>query len=154
MAQPFQTEIMTPEEKDAILRPIWEILTVTMEACGSRVTCNPPPMDTDEDYLVLIADLELPKLQILLHEQGWVLGGEEDYDKIPMAIGICEKNYGFESWTKAHLNLIITTSAAFWDRHQAATHVCKMLNLMDKQQRVALFEAVLYGAKYEPESDA
>jgi len=30
--------------------------------CGSRVTCNPPPIDTDDDYLILIDENELDNL--------------------------------------------------------------------------------------------
>ncbi len=35
---------------------------VLIEPVGSRVTCNPPPMDTDEDWLCLMPPEELTRL--------------------------------------------------------------------------------------------
>jgi hypothetical protein len=36
---------------------VTEALTeCAIEPCGSRVTCNPPPVDTDRDFLVVMPD--------------------------------------------------------------------------------------------------
>lgn len=106
--------------------------------CGSRVTCNPAPTDTDADYLVLVPSGEKFAADIVahLHQNGWNWDGSEHYQS---AID------GFMSWKRDDANLIITSNAHFWERHNLATAVCKELNLMDKKQRIVLFQAILYG---------
>lgn len=109
----------------------------TVSLTGSRETCDPPPMDTDEDYLV-----ELPwsfwghgKVFDLIsnagfHKDGTEYGGQKGQ---------------FESWRNGPVNLIVTADAAFAAKHRAATYVCKTLNLLRKEDRVMVFQAVLYG---------
>lgn len=100
---------------------------------GSRVTCNPPVMDTDEDILVLLPDMDaLYAAGKILRNSGWELGGSGD----------CED--AFESWTKGEMNLILTAQAEFYGKFWCATTVCMRLNLMDKNDRKAVFRAVLY----------
>jgi hypothetical protein len=94
-------------------------------------------MNTDDDYLV-----ELPwsfwgygHIHSLLDEAGFRKDGKE---------------YGgrkgqFESWRRNEVNLILTADQKFAAKHRAATHVCKSLNLLDKGDRVRVFQAVLYG---------
>lgn len=103
--------------------------------CGSRVTCNPPPEDTDEDWLV-----EMPwhtaRLTIVstLCDAGWELETDDHY-----------KDAQFLSFRRDNVNILLTWDEEFARRHHAATRVCKELNLMEKNQRISLFQAVLYG---------
>lgn len=78
------------------------------ELVGSRITCDPAPIDTDQDYLA----------------------------QVPMS---------FQSFTLGKLNLIITFDPEFYRRFLAATGMAKHLNLLSKDDRVMLFQAVLYG---------
>lgn len=112
-----------------------------VRAVGSRVTCWPIPMDTDIDYLVLVMDGMANPLYTWLDQQGFVLGGSvpSPDDEQPDAT---EK---FASFTKGDINLIITASPVFFRRFMAATSVARRLNLLDKADRIALFQAVLYG---------
>lgn len=95
-------------------------------ATGSRVICDPPPDDTDYDVVVLkVAPIDLT---------GWT----------------CESACGeyvpqFVSYRRGKVNLIVTDDAEFYDRFVAATRVAKRLNLLKKEDRIALFQAVLYG---------
>lgn len=50
---------------------------------------------------------------------------------------------------KGDVNLIVTQDNKFYDRFMAATSVAKRLNLLDKADRIALFQAVLYGNRCE-----
>ena len=43
------------------------------------------------------------------------------------------------------VNLIVTRNDTFFNRFMAASSVAKRLNLLDKADRVAVFQAVLYG---------
>ncbi|MER9524013.1 hypothetical protein NKI96_10555 [Mesorhizobium sp. M0292] len=110
-----------------------------VEPCGSRVTCNPAPTDTDEDYLVEMPsgrEDSVSRIVSLLAEAGFRWEGTEHYQ---MAAN------EFMSWRRDDINLIVTANSDFARRHRAATHVCKRLNLMVKDDRIALFQAVLYG---------
>ena len=143
---------MDHAEKVQILVPICEMVD-RMQPCGSRVTCNPPPMNTDEDYLVFVdAQYEgtklvkdgfqrLFELEQYLKSSGWEMGGSLPND---MATAI-PPEARFCSWTLNELNLIITCSPEFFRRHQTATGLAKRFNLLEKADRIALFQAVLYG---------
>jgi hypothetical protein len=51
----------------------------------------------------------------------------------------------FNSWRKGETNLIITGDFDFFRRYLSATEVAKKFNLMSKEDRVLLFQSVLYG---------
>ena len=125
--------------------PLFRGLPITVEPCGSRVTCDPPPNDTDIDYLVEVHigddGHEIDLLFSKLERYGWVREG--DYCK-----AIDAASFGFVSWRSGPRNLIVTASRAFAEKHRAATYICKRLNLMDKQDRIAVFQAVLYGNQW------
>lgn len=107
--------------------------------CGSQVTCNPPPVRSDHDYLVKIPsdDAKVAEFMGLATELGFDWEGSEHYQDAASV---------FMSWrSEANVNLIATRSDHFWNRHIAATAECKRLNLMDKADRIALFQLWLYG---------
>lgn len=97
---------------------------------GSSYICNPPVTNTDIDFVIY----------------------SQDWDKLH---DWCEKNafktnfedYGleeFRSYKRGIINLIVTNDATFYRRFVKATEVAKKLNLLDKQQRVDLFDFVIY----------
>lgn len=108
--------------------------------CGSRVTCSPAPTDTDRDFLVLVPFKQtvLSKLVETLRGDGFNLEGRgEHYQDSAVAT--------FFSLRRDDLNLIMTANERFAQRHGVATALCRRLNLMNKGDRIALFQAVLYG---------
>ena len=111
----------------------------TVEPCGSRVTCKPAPTDTDEDFLVQIAADEsaISRVVGLLVGAGFKWEGDTEHYQAAAN--------EFMSWRRGDINLIVTASGDFARRHRAATSVCTRLNLMNKDDRIALFQAVLYG---------
>lgn len=115
---------------------------VSYELVGSRVTCDPAPTDTDQDVLVLGSPETWPALEFLLGLGGFEKGGSNVGDQFSF-LGTVPNS--FQSYTLGDLNLIITFDPEFYRRFMAATWVCKLLNLMAKPDRVALFQAVLYG---------
>lgn len=110
----------------------WQQHAETYMAVGSRVTCNPPPTDTDEDWIVYDPDW---KLANWLSEDGFDLGGsdsEVDADT-------------WASFTKGDLNVICIKVLKEYNSFILSTLVCKELNVMEKEHRKLVFDAVMYG---------
>lgn len=105
-------------------------------ACGSRITCSPPPENTDHDFLVHVDAADLPEIVSQLTSMGFHWEGNEHYQDAG--------TNGFMSWRKDDQNLIVTANPEFALQHQLATALCKKLNLMFKPDRIAVFEALLY----------
>lgn len=120
---------------DLVLIQLQEMGCV-VEPCGSRVTCNPPPTDTDRDYLVEFTRGMLERVINIIMENGFSPESSNHYRN---------DDFDFQSWRLGEINLIITCKGWFAQRHRAATAVCKSLNLMDKADRIALFQKILYG---------
>src|SRR5690606_10961692 len=109
------------------------------EHAGSRITCNPPPTDTDQDDLVLTTgELWQERLGTGLAASGFEKGGSDCGNQTEY---LAQAPLSFQSFTLADLNLIITFDPAFYDRFMAATGVAKAFNLMEKSDRVMLFQA-------------
>ena len=109
---------------------------------GSRVTCSPAPTGSDWDYLIYIRQDKFESLLEKISNLGFKIEGNEEYDMY--------KNE-FVSFRKGELNLIVTCQSEFRDRHVIATKICKQLNLMDKQDRIMVFQGMLYGRYYDAE---
>lgn len=78
-------------------------------------------------------------------KEGWSLDGSE----IVVPEHAQSPDERFNSFSKGEFNCIITDSESFFKRFMAATAVAQRLNLLDKSDRIALFQAVLY-ANGEP----
>ena len=115
-------------------------------AVGSRVTCNPPPMDTDQDWLVLVDDQNFDQFASALVQQGWKVGGS----LIPNDANYLPPSQRFNSFTLGVDNVIATASQEFHDRFLSASATAKHLNLLKKEDRIALFQSVLYATVCDP----
>lgn len=113
-----------------------------IEPVGSRITCNPAPLDTDEDWLVFVPAEEFKLFEeILLHIHSFEFGGSEVHS------GGCllgDPN-SFQSYTHGSINVIATASEEFFSKFMEATKEAKLLNLLVKSDRIALFQKILYG---------
>ena len=110
---------------------------------GSRVTCDPPPDDTDEDWLILCSIRHCHALLTHLNEDDWdlsiSLNGDDDHEQRRQFWSVGKTIDGQD------INLIITFDEVFHAKFWAATTIAKHLNLLEKQDRIDLFQAVLYG---------
>lgn len=122
-----------------------EELNCSAEMCGSRVTCNPPIMDTDVDYLIQIlapnrgdepSQEQISNVVQTISSFGFMLDCNEHYQSSAVT--------GFMSFKLDGVNLLVSANAPWCTRHRAATTLCKRLNLMHKPDRIAVFQAVLY----------
>ena len=112
---------------------------------GSRVTCNPPPTNTDEDYLVLAAHAGRDFWDSLRND--W----DRDGSAIADDVNYLEQHSGFESFSRDGINLIVTRSEIFFRKFLIASDLAKRFNLLDKADRIALFQGVLYANRPMPE---
>lgn len=130
------------EQEVAMLRieeQIGSLYTAIMPV-GSRVTCDPAPTGTDRDWLVLVDEEKWVEFCDGLLIDGWFVGGSEIMD----AENSQPPDMQFRSFMLGEENIIATKSEIFFRRFAAATSVAKRLNLLDKNDRIALFQAVLY----------
>ena len=131
-----------PRLPEEVAKALEGVLT-SAEPVGSRVTCDPAPTDTDEDWLVLVQEVPIERLQ----EAGFGQEGSPEFYTGNDA-------GGFRSWRKGEINLITTQSEEFYRLFLTATYLAKRFNLLRKQDRIALFQAILYGVEVhnlEPE---
>jgi hypothetical protein len=105
---------------------------------GSRVTCNPPVLNTDVDVLCLFGEGGITKNVIEIEKLGFKYDGDTEYESY------CG-GFGFASYSNHPLNLICTEDEDFYRRFIAASSIAKRLNLLIKEDRIALFQACVYG---------
>ena len=119
-------------------------LFARVEPVGSRVVCDPPPVDTDADFLCLAKLGTSRDVEGILSSLSYEIGGSRDPLEDPLA-ALLSMSPEFTSYRRGEINLIVTESPVFFQRFLAATHVAKRLNLLNKDDRIALHRAVLYG---------
>jgi len=115
---------------------------------GSRTTCNPAPTDTDEDFVVLIKSTH-GAFDFIEHMEGkgYTTDGDESYD---IMVDL-EEDAGWASFKKGTTNYIVTMDEDLFGKWVLATNIAKRLNLLKKEDRVKLFQYVLYEAKVSVE---
>lgn len=115
---------------------------------GSREICDPPPKDTDDDYILLCFEGGINALEDKLLDDGYELGGSFDAEW---------REDTFKSY-KLHkdddtINLILTLDPVFYENFTKATKLSKALNLLKKEDRVTVFQAVVsdsWPVQYRP----
>lgn len=115
---------------------------IKWQPVGSRVTCNPAPTDTDQDILVLVSEDRAMFFIDEMNAAGFDVELGEGYAEDALNAG---EDNRFQSYRLQDTNLVVTIDPYFYDRFVAATSVAKRLNLLEKADRIALFQAVLYG---------
>ena len=96
---------------------------------GSRYICNPAPMDTDNDTVILVNGY-FDWRTILLND-GWEDCGQYD------------QGGDFTAFRKGEENYIVTENEKFFDAYVKATEGAKALNLLVKEDRIKLFQSVM-----------
>lgn len=115
-------------------------VALCMNMVGSRYTVDPPPMDTDEDWLVLIPDKHFKDGRVvdLINQNKFYLDNPNEHYRADESL--------FNSWRgPENTNILITANRDFHNRFLAATALAKKYNLKTRPERVELFQAVLYG---------
>lgn len=105
---------------------------------GSRYTTTPPTLDTDDDWLVLVRDIE--DVKRVLEERDWepCLGLSDPYE-------VEKQLWHYTAFRKGNRNLIVTDDKTMYLRSVGATLVAQRLNLQEKEDRIALFRNIRFG---------
>lgn len=110
---------------------------------GSRYICNPPVTNTDDDYVLFVEDIKAAYLELL--DTNWTIGGANNASYAVEDI---------DNWfsAKKHINgevinYIVVGDQETFSKWVTATELCKKLNLLKKEDRIALFEVVVKGEK-------
>ena len=114
------------------------------EAVGSRCTCSPAPTGTDQDWLVRGPDVTTQQGSVRMEQwlaaldcSGWQRCGDgPEHSDYPDT---------FYAYRSGEDNLIIAADSHFYDRFKVASRMCQRLNLLEKADRVMVFQGVLYG---------
>lgn len=121
-----------------IKEPEWARHVLDWSPTGSRVICDPPPTDTDEDWVCFQPQYDAAIAA--LEEDGFKSEGSPKF--------YTGNNRGsFRSLRKGNVNLILTDQREFFDLFVSATELAKRFNLREKADRIALFQVVLYGVE-------
>ena len=99
---------------------------------GSRVTCVPPPMDTDQDILVLASIKGYDELEQELRANRWKEDG--DYGAMTEFVSYKKQENG------DLLNVILTDDPEWFDTFLAATAECAENNYLLKSERIKCFD--------------
>lgn len=115
-----------------------KLLCKSITPVGSSVTCDPPVLDTDRDFLVMAKEGMVNELYAALVKSGWVTTSIDEY-----ASTSDEKP--FRSYRKGKANYIVTDCKEYHKKFMYATYLAKRFNLLHKADRVDLFNCILYG---------
>lgn len=126
------------------IRNLRYVLSVT--PVGSRVSCCPPPTDTDEDFLVLVQPATLDCVIDDLISRNCELGGSRIKERSREGLAPDVAEDGFVSMRKGNQNYLLTECVNLHGDFMLATSVCTKLNLLKKDDRILVFQAILYGA--------
>lgn len=111
-------------------------------ATGSRAICNPVPEGSDEDTLLLIeGELDSRDTEVTMQALGFTYEGNRHY----ASNGELKP---FQSWRRRQANWVLTNSPKYFELFEVATTLAKRLNLLDKNDRIAVFAALLYGEEW------
>lgn len=99
---------------------------------GSRYICDPPVMNTDIDFIVLVGEMAIAVLDLV--SAGWKRPNNGE--------GYGDKSY-LTTFRRGEYNLIVMTDRKKFDKWVKATEEAKKKNLTKKEDRVALFESIL-----------
>ena len=117
---------------------------IEIRRVGSRETCSPPPVGTDEDWLILLKTAPFHSArggaEGWFAANGWVVGGSQDE-------GASSR---FVSLTSGDLNVLLTVDDEFFTGTMTGMSICKRLNLLDKADRIAVVRACRERSECEP----
>lgn len=106
---------------------------------GSRVICDPPPTDTDHDFVIYTDSKSESRRE--LEALGYTRSNK-DYKASKTDPFAMYNSFDSYRHTDNDHNLIVVFGTGDFKRWKVATQLATLLNVTDKDKRVALFRAV------------
>lgn len=129
------------KEKNRTMQPANDTIPVpylSAHPTGSKYTVTPPVLTTDDDWLVLVPDLDEAVALLEAHPL-WQPAAAIPYD-------IDGGLWRFRAYRGGpNVNLIVTDDKTMYLRSVGATLLAAKLNLQNKGDRVALFREIRFG---------
>jgi hypothetical protein len=113
-------------------------LVMDMFPTGSRVICNPPVLDTDEDWVLMVP--ERRSFHDILVDAGYHRTSKSYY-RVASSITTYRSDLN-------NINLIVTDDQGMFDRWREATEIATQENLTNKEDRIKLFELITGRNRY------
>lgn len=122
---------------------------VLIHPTGSRYICDPPVMDTDEDWAIYLPNDQESKwaFDFLTRQLYNISSGEYEngsrfiaYRPLQVGWGAARRSMSIPKLIDGNENLIVFNNLENYQRFVNATQEAKRLNLLDKNDRVALFK--------------
>lgn len=117
---------MTPEDQQHL-----ESISICIFPTGSRIICQPPVLNTDEDWYVLVENYS--KFDALLDMD--YTSPEKSKEEYPEMDGD-----DFKTYRKDEINLIVTEDRKFFLDGYLATCLCQGINAFHKDLRINIFQ--------------
>lgn len=108
---------------------------LNLELVGTQFIFND---GADYDLLWLVSDRAAATLQLLAEDYSASVG-----DAYDLSSG------KFKSFVKGKINVLITDNQVFFDRFVVAAHVCKYMQVKDKETRKSIHRIVRDGAEWD-----
>lgn len=128
------------------------------QATGSSFICNPPVLDTDQDFVLFTATPYNTRKELEALGYTYSSKDAEKYKLDETEVADPFQTYNsFDAYRHPdnNHNLIVVNKAIDFTRWKVATLVAKELNLKDKATRVMLFRAIRSGGTlYQPAATA
>lgn len=107
----------------------------TVWRTGSSYICNPPVLDTDRDFVLLVTDYDAFIAAAI--DKGYTVCGNSEYE-----------DKEFTALRQENVNLLVVATEELWKSWVSATELAKRFNLLNKADRVALFKVIVDGDFY------
>ena len=110
---------------------------------GSSYICNPPVLDTDKDYLILVEDFNKAYYFLQDHWIDCMPSGSNDFAEAYRD----EKQYGttWNAFRSGEINIMVSADTEWFLASIMATERCRIMNILDKKQRIRIFRYYKYG---------
>ena len=124
------TDLISKKRMKLLLETGVDVELISYHETGSSYTCDPPVTTTDEDYIILVDDVEKTCNELSMK-------GFQHCSRYP------NLKHKFVAMRYQKINFIITYDEVYYLRYVSATEMSKKMNLLEKEDRINLFHAIL-----------
>lgn len=124
-------EVSTPKITPDQLVDVLDGNLIDWFPTGSHYICNPPVTDTDIDIMLYVKDLD-QSFNLMINAGALCPNDGLYFEEI------------FKSFRSGKFNYLITDNILYFGDFKLATETAKKLNLLKKDDRISLFEAIVH----------